>query len=90
MFAHVVNTRTVWAWVVITPFERPVVPDVNRMSLMSVGNTDAARSRAASGATDSPLARKSDHDVVPSTGPPRSRTIGGNGRPSASSRSMVT
>ena len=37
---HSVNWATVWAWVITTPFGRPVVPDVNNVSLASDGSTE--------------------------------------------------
>ena len=47
-----------------TPLGRPVVPDVNRMSLVSPGCTRFSCCRAADGPTATPLARKSSQLTV--------------------------
>ena len=48
------NWRSVWAWVISTPFGAPVVPDVNSTSLTSSPRTACQRASTASLSTRSP------------------------------------
>ena len=56
------KTRRFWACVVIAPFGRPVVPEVNRMSARSSPVMAAARASASAAGTASPRSRYSSHD----------------------------
>ena len=83
------NARRFWAWVVITPFGRPVVPEVNKMSDTASPRTAAIAARAASAGIRRARATWSAHEVVlPVTGP-SSNTISrtGVGSPEAASSS---
>ena len=56
------NCRSVWAWVMSTPFGAPVVPDVNSTSDTSSGPTACQRALTVAASTSLPMRQKASRE----------------------------